>query len=92
MLALKLVGKERLSQINDFNCDEGFGLFDGLNVLPKSTAISTYSYRLSQKCVNYFMKGFVERQNKLKTYGSDTINLDFHTIQHYGEESVLQEH
>lgn len=92
MLALKLVGKERLSQINDFNRDEGFGLFAGLNVLPKSTAISTYSYRLSQKCVNYFMKGFVERQNKLKTYGSDTINLDFHTIQHYGEESVLQEH
>jgi len=32
MLALKLVGKERLSQINDFNFDKGFGLFAGLNV------------------------------------------------------------
>ena len=92
MLALKLVGKERLSQVNDFNRDEGLGLFAALNVLPKSTAISTYSYRLSQKCVNQFMRGFVERQNKLKTYGSDTINLDFHTIQHYGEESVLEKH
>lgn len=92
MLALKLVGKERLSQIGDFNRDAGLGLFAGLNILPKSTAISTYSYRLSQKMVNNFMKCFVQKQNKLKTYSSDTINLDFHTIQHYGEESVLEEH
>ena len=92
MLALKLVGKERLSQIGDFNRDKGLGLFADLNILPKTTAISTYSYRLSQKMVNDFMKCFVERQHKLKTYGSDTINLDFHTIQHYGDESVLEEH
>ncbi|MCO4815350.1 MAG: hypothetical protein KC454_11590 [Flavobacteriales bacterium] len=92
MLSLKLVGKERLSQIGDFNRDSGLGLFAGLNILPKSTAISTYSYRLSQKAVNNFMKCFVEHQNKLKTYGSDTINLDFHTIQHYGDDSVLEEH
>lgn len=38
------------------------------------------------------MKGFVEKQNAFKTYGSDSINLDFHTIQHYGEESILEEH
>lgn len=92
MLALKLIGKERLSQISDFNFDKGLGLFAGLNVLPKSTAISTYSYRLSKDSVHQFMKEFVVKQNKYKTYGSDTINLDFHTIQHYGDESVLDEH
>lgn len=92
MLALKLVGKERLSQINDFNFDQGLGLFAGLNVLPKSTAISTYSYRLGKKDISRFMKGFVETQNKFKTYGSSTVNLDFHTVQHYGDESVLDEH
>jgi hypothetical protein len=92
MLALKLVGKPRLSQINDFNFDQGLGLFAGLNVLPKSTAISTYSYRLSQQKTTGFMKAFAEKQNSMKTYGSDTINLDFHTIQHYGEESVLEKH
>jgi len=92
MLALKLVGKPRLSQINDFNFDQGLGLFAALNVLPKATAISTYSYRLSQQKVNVFMRAFVEKQNAMKTYGSDTINLDFHTIQHYGEESVLEKH
>lgn len=92
MLALKLVGKERLSQINDLNFDRGFGLFAGLNVLPKSTAVSTYSYRLSQKNIKDFMHHFVVMQDKLKTYGSDTINLDFHTIQHYGDESTLEKH
>ncbi len=92
MLTLKLVGKERLSQIDDFNFDQGFGLFAGLNVLPKATAISTYSYRLSNRQIKKFMKEFVCLQNKSKTYGSGTINLDFHTIQHYGDESVLEEH
>jgi hypothetical protein len=92
MLALKLVGKPRLSQISDFNFDQGFGLFANLNVLPKSTAISTYSYRLAQENVNAFMLAFVQKQNAMNIYGSDTLNLDFHTIQHYGEESVLEEH
>jgi len=92
MLALKLIGKPRLSQISDFNFDQGLGLFANLNVLPKSTAISTYSYRLAQEQVNAFMLSFVRKQHEMKTYGSDTLNLDFHTIQHYGEESVLEEH
>lgn len=92
MLALKLIGKERLSQIDDFNFDRGLGLFAGLNVLPKCTAISTYSYRLSSKHIRDFMTGFVTSQNKFKIYVSNTINLDFHTIQHYGDESILEEH
>ncbi len=92
MLALKLVGKERLSQINDFNFDQGFGLFAGLTVLPKSTAVSTYSYRLDNKHIKRLMTAFVLTQNQLKAYGSGTINLDFHTIQHYGDESVLEQH
>lgn len=92
MLALKLVGKERLSQVNDFNFDQGFGLFAGLNVLPKATALATYSYRLGQREVGRLMRHFVQTQNKHQSYGSGTVNLDFHTIQHYGEESVLEEH
>jgi hypothetical protein len=36
LLALKLLDKERRSHISDFNCDEGLGLFAGLNVLPKT--------------------------------------------------------
>ena len=92
MLALKLVGKERLSQINDFNFDPGLGLFAQCNYLPKKSMISSYSYRLSDREIKRFMTGFVKEQNKMKTYSSGTINLDFKTIQHYGDESILEEH
>ena len=91
-LALKLIGKERLSQINDLNFDQGMGLFAGLNVLPKCTAISDYSYRLDPSLLNGLLRGFVHKMNRHHVYRSDTINLDFHTIPHYGDESVLQTH
>ncbi len=91
-LALKLIGKERLSQINDLNFDQGMGLFAGLNVLPKSTAISDYSYRLDSHILDGLLRGFVHQMNRHHLYRSDTINLDFHTIPHYGDESVLQTH
>jgi transposase len=91
-LALKLIGKERLSQINDLNFDQGMGLFAGLNVLPKSTAISDYSYRLDSHILDGLLRGFVHQMNRRHVYRSDTINLDFHTIPHYGDESVLQTH
>jgi len=89
-LALKLIGKERLSQINDLNFDQGMGLFAGLNVLPKCTAISDYSYRLDSNVLDRLLQSFVRQMNHHHAYHSDTINLDFHTIPHYGDESVLQ--
>jgi len=91
-LALKLIGKERLSQINDLNFDQGMGLFAGLNVLPKCTAISDYSYRLDSNVLDRLLQSFVRQMNHHHAYHSDTINLDFHTIPHYGDESVLQTH
>ena len=45
LLALKLLRKERLSHIDDYNLDEALGLFAGLNVLPKKTFATDYSYR-----------------------------------------------
>lgn len=91
-LALKLIGKERLSQVNDLSFDQGMGLFAGLNVLPKCTAISDYSYRLDPFVLDRLLQGFVRQMNRHHAYRSDTINLDFHTIPHYGDESVLQTH
>ena len=35
LLTLKLLDKERLHHIDDFNCDEALGMFAGLNILPK---------------------------------------------------------
>jgi hypothetical protein len=45
LLALKLLDKERRSHISDFNFDEALGLFAGLNILPKTTFATDYSYR-----------------------------------------------
>jgi hypothetical protein len=44
LIALKLLDKERRSHISDFNFDEALGLFAGLNVLPKATFATDYSY------------------------------------------------
>jgi transposase len=91
-LALKLIGKERLSQVNDLNFDEGMGLFAGLNILPKCTAISDYSYRLDAPVLDRLLQGFVRNMNRQHAYRSQTINLDFHSIPHWGEEAVLETH
>lgn len=91
-LALKLIGKERLSQVNDLSFDQGMGLFAGLNVLPKCTPISDYSYRLDPFILDRVLQSFVRKVNHHRAYRSDTINLDFHTVPHYGDESVLETH
>lgn len=48
LLALKLLDKERLSHIDDFNCDEARGLFAGLNILPKKSFATDDSYRTTR--------------------------------------------
>jgi len=88
-LALKLAGTERLSHTNDHNFDEGLGLFAGLNVLPKCTAMSTYAYSLDGPVIDRLQSGIVESGRRLGLYSSDTINLDFHAVPHWGDESVL---
>ena len=53
LLALKLLRKERLSHIDDYNVDQGLGLFAGLNVLPKksfATPIRTARNVGSRRC------------------------------------------
>jgi len=91
-LALKLIGKERLSHVNDLNFDYGLGTFAGLNVLPKAAAITQYSYRNPRNRVVTLLKKW-NRVLKEKGYIQGRhINLDFHSIPHWGEESQLQNH
>jgi transposase len=88
-LALKLAGTERLSHTNDHNFDAGLGLFAGLNVLPKCTAMSTYAYSLDGPVLDRLQRGVATSGRRLGLYTSDTINLDFHAVPHWGDESVL---
>jgi len=91
-LALKLIGTERYGHMGDHAFDPGLGLFAGLNVLPKCTAMSTYSYSLDEVHILKLQQAFVKKVLKFGLYDGSVINLDFHTIPHYGDESVLQEH
>jgi len=92
ILSLKLLGTERYSHVSDHSFDPGLGLFTGLNVLPKCTALSTYSYSLDQKHIDRLQEAFVGNAHRLGIYDKRVINLDFHTVPHYGDESVLDEH
>lgn len=91
-LALKLLGTERYAHVGEHAFDAGLGLFAGLNVLPKCTALSSYSYSLDETHLLRLQKAFVQRAVRLGFYDGSIINLDFHTVPHYGDESVLEQH
>jgi hypothetical protein len=91
LLFLKLLDKERLSHIDDVNLDAGAGLFVGLNGLPKSSAISSYSYTTDRHMNRTFLKGLYQSVQALYPYSGDII-LDFTAIPHWGDQSVLERH
>jgi hypothetical protein len=91
-LALKLLGTQRYAHMGEHSFDPGTGLFAGLNVLPKCTAMSTYSYSIDPTHLLRLQKTFVQQVTKLGLYDRSVINLDFHTVPHFGNESVLQKH
>ena len=92
LLALKLLGTERYAHVGDHAFDPGVGLFAELNRLPKCTALSTYSYSLDEVHILKLQKAFIKNATKLGLYDGQFVNLDFHTVPHYGEESVLETH
>jgi transposase len=91
MLLLKLIGNERLSHIKQYNTDTGFGVFAGLNVLPKPTYMCSYSCRTEASVVMKFQQRIINHFHNLypDLYQGKTINLDFHSIPHFGDESVM---
>lgn len=92
LLALKLLDKERLSHIDDFNCDEALGLFAGLNILPKKSFATDYSYRTTRRQQVQLLKGWVSKLSPLLFPDANSFSLDFHAIGHRGEETDLENH
>lgn len=92
LLTLKLLDKERLSHIDDFNCDEALGLFAGLNVLPKKSFATDYSYRTTRDHQVELLKGWVGKLSPLVFPEASSFSLDFHPIGHRGEETELENH
>jgi transposase len=92
LLALKLTGRERLSHVMDVCADPGFALFAGLNVLPKTTALSTYSYRVSGAMTASLLRSYNRVLTAEGLLPGESFNLDFHAIPHRGDEAVLEKH
>jgi hypothetical protein len=92
LLALKLLFRPRKNHVMPIADDEGFGLFAGLNVLPKTTALSDYSYRVGPKPHRALLRGIVKERDVMGAYPGLSFNLDFHAIRHYGdvENSALE--
>jgi len=92
LLTLKLLDKERRSHINDFNFDEALGLFAGLNVLPKKSFATDYSYRCQQTHQQQLLRGWIGQLSPLLFPEADTFNLDFHPIPYRGDTDGLEQH
>lgn len=90
LLTPKLLGKRRVSHINDLNTDEGAGLFAGLNVLPKTTYATDYSYRTQREMNERFVDELVK--SLCLDEPPQSFNLDFHAIPFRGEKSDLENH
>jgi transposase len=90
LLAPKLLGKRRVSHISDLCHDEGAGMFAGLNVLPKATFATDYSYKTGRVMTERLVAAVIG-----KTPLGDpplSFNLDFHAIPFRGAEPDLENH
>ncbi|HXW68509.1 MAG TPA: transposase, partial [Dissulfurispiraceae bacterium] len=90
-IALKLSGHSRYSHDDLWAMDRGFGLFSGLNVLPKDSTLSSYSYRVTRQMNRRFLTAMFHRLRGLGVLGGD-VNMDFTAIPHWGDASVLENH
>jgi hypothetical protein len=92
LLTLKLLDKERRSHVNDFSFDEALGLFCGLNVLPKKSFLTEYSYRTTRQHQRALLAGWVSALSGLLFPQASTFSLDFHPIPYRGDDAGLETH
>jgi transposase len=92
MLLLKLLGNKRLSHIEAYDKELGLGIFSGLNVLPKSVYMNSYSCLTSESMLLNFQEKLIGRFREIypELYSGNFINLDFHSIPHYGDKSEME--
>lgn len=92
LLSLKLLDKERRSHISDFNFDEALGLFAGLNILPKKSFATDYSYRTHRQQQKMLLQGWVKALAPVMFPEASGFSLDFHPIPYRGDPSGLDRH
>ncbi len=92
LLALKLLDKERRSHIDDFNFDEAVGLFAGLNIPPKKSFATDYSYRTQRRQQQQLLAAWIAQLAPVLFPEPEAFNLDFHPIPFRGDPTGLDNH
>ena len=94
LLALKLTGTRRVSHVDDLLGDPAAGLFAGLGVLPKKTALTDYSYRLAHHQQRALLAALDAKMIASGLASSDQaiFDLDFHAVMHWGDDPALEKH
>jgi transposase len=94
LLALKLTGTRRVSHVDDLLTDPASALFAGLAILPKKSALTDYSYRLSHDHQQKFLAALDKQMISagLATASEAIFDLDFHAVMHWGQDPVLEKH
>jgi transposase len=92
LMTLKLSGRRRRSHVQNVVHDPALGLFAGLNVLPKTWHLKTYSYRTTRAQQVALFEALQPRLRDAGLLGEQGLNLDFHAIMSYGEDTILEKH
>jgi hypothetical protein len=94
LLALKLTATRRVSHVDDLLDDPASALFAGLAVLPRKSALTEYSYRLSHEHQRSFLAALDQKMTGAGLAAADqaVFDLDFHAVMHWGHDPVLEKH
>src|SRR5712691_170061 len=94
LLALKLTATRRVSHVDDLLDDPASALFAGLAILPKKSALTSYSYRLSHDHQRKFLAALDQKMIAAGLAGHDEgiFDLDFHAVMHWGNDPALEKH
>jgi transposase len=90
LLALKLANIRRVSHVEDLATDAAASLFAGLSSLPKTAALTSYSYRLSHDRQRRFLSALDRAMVGAGLVEGADFDLDFHAIMHWGEDAALE--
>ncbi len=94
LLALKLTRTRRVSHVDDLLSDPAAALLAGMAVLPKKSALTDYSYRLSHDHQQRFLAALDQKMigQGLATAEEAIFDLDFHAVMHWGRDPALEKH
>ena len=94
LLALKLTRTRRVSHVDDLLADPAAALLAGLAVLPKKSALTGYSYRLSHGHQRKLLAALDAKMTGagLATRDQAIFDLDFHAVMHWGDDPALEKH